>query len=55
MKGVDKFYVLWPILLPFRMYSIWPFGTFYGHFGIAFSFWYVVRRKIWQPCSVQNK
>jgi hypothetical protein len=31
-------------------YFLWPFGKFYGHFGIFFPFWYVVARKIWQPC-----
>jgi hypothetical protein len=41
----------------------WPFGAFYNHlvyfmnifyilcsFGIFFPCWYVVTRKIWQPC-----
>jgi hypothetical protein len=33
-------------------YILWPFGTFYiWLFGIFFTFWYVVPRKIWQPCS----
>jgi hypothetical protein len=27
------------------------FGIFYGHLGIHFMvIWYVVSRKIWQPC-----
>jgi hypothetical protein len=43
---------------------LWSFGPFYDHlvyfvaiwynlwtFGIFFPFWYVVPRKIWQPCS----
>jgi hypothetical protein len=28
-------------------------GIFYGHFGVFFPFWYVVPRKIWQPCFWQ--
>jgi hypothetical protein len=44
--------------------KFWPFGLFYIHFvyfvaiwyilwlfGIFFLFWYVVQRKIWQPCA----
>jgi hypothetical protein len=44
---------------------ICPFGLFYGYFayfvaiwyilwlfGIFFSFWYVVPRKIWQPWGI---
>jgi hypothetical protein len=34
---------------------LWPFGRFCGHFGIMISpFWYVVPRKIWQPCEEQK-
>jgi hypothetical protein len=29
-----------------KWYILWSFGTF----GIFFPFWYVVPRKIWQPC-----
>jgi hypothetical protein len=36
------FAVIWSILL--------TFGIFCGHFVNIFTFWYVVRRKIWQPC-----
>jgi hypothetical protein len=36
------------ILLPLRL---WPFGKFCVKFGIFFLFWYIVTRKIWQPCS----
>jgi hypothetical protein len=45
-------------------YTLWTLGPFYGlllyfmdiwysslKFGIFFPFWYVVRRKIWQPWS----
>jgi hypothetical protein len=28
-------------------YILWPFGIIFGDF---FPFWYVVPRKIWQPC-----
>jgi hypothetical protein len=31
-------------------YIFGPFGTKCGHFGIFFTFWYVVPRKIWQLC-----
>jgi hypothetical protein len=44
-------------------YISWPLGPIYGHLvyfvaiwylvwliGIFFPFWYVVQRKIWQPC-----
>jgi hypothetical protein len=47
-------------------YIFLPFGILYGHlvnfvtiwyilwsFGTFFSFWYVVPRKIWQPCCHQ--
>jgi hypothetical protein len=31
--------------------SLWPFGICYDHLLYIFSpFWYVVPRKIWQPC-----
>jgi hypothetical protein len=33
-----------------RWYILWPSGLFYGHCGMFFLFWYVVPRKIWQPC-----
>jgi hypothetical protein len=32
-------------------YILWPFGSFCGHFGTFYSFWYFVPRKIWQLCS----
>jgi hypothetical protein len=38
-------------------YILWPFGIFCGRlvyfmviWYIFFTFWYVVTRKIWQPC-----
>jgi hypothetical protein len=34
------FMLIWPIL--------WSFGILYNIFGI---FWYIVPRKIWQPCQ----
>jgi hypothetical protein len=36
------FMVIWSILQ--------PFGIFYCHLVYIFPFWYVVQRKIWQPC-----
>jgi hypothetical protein len=39
------FTIIWNVL--------WPFGTFYRHLvNFFFPFWYVVLRKIWQPCFV---
>jgi hypothetical protein len=32
-------------------YRLWPFGIFYGYSIYFFPFWYVVQRKIWQPCA----
>jgi hypothetical protein len=29
---------------------LWPFGIFCGHLVYFSPFWYVVPRKIWQPC-----
>jgi hypothetical protein len=31
--------------------TLWPFGIFWGHLIYFSPFWYVVPRKIWQPCS----
>jgi hypothetical protein len=46
MKGVGTFMANLSILR--------PNGIFYGHFGTFCGhlvyFWYVVPRKIWQPC-----
>jgi hypothetical protein len=42
-------------------YILWPFGTFYGNlviqwqFGNLVAIWYIVSRKIWQPCFAQGK
>jgi hypothetical protein len=39
-------------------YVLWPFGIFYGHFwsfGIIVRVWYVIPRKIWQPCLVSSQ
>jgi hypothetical protein len=46
----------WEMLLYFKaMWNIFkPFGIFYGNVDnlVCFSpFWYIVPRKIWQPCS----
>jgi hypothetical protein len=35
-------------------YILWPYGTFCGHFGVVFPFWYTAPRKIWQPCSCER-
>jgi hypothetical protein len=32
-------------------YILRPLGIFYGHLVYFSLFWYVVPRKIWQPCS----
>jgi hypothetical protein len=39
-------------------YVLWPFWNYYGHWvdfvGVWFifsTFWYIVSRQIWQPCS----
>jgi hypothetical protein len=29
---------------------LWPFGIFCGHLVYFSPFWYIVKRKIWQPC-----
>jgi hypothetical protein len=55
MENVGNFMAIWNIL--------WPFGIFCGHlvyfvtiwyisraFGTFSPFWYVIPRKIWQPC-----
>jgi hypothetical protein len=42
MTDVGNFTAIWNIF--------WPFGIFCGHFGAFLPFWYVVQRKIWQPC-----
>jgi hypothetical protein len=39
------FLAIWNTLWPFGIFYIW---CFLEHF---FPFWYVVQRKIWQPCS----
>jgi hypothetical protein len=30
-------------------YILWPFGQYYGRFGVFFPSWYAVPRKICQP------
>jgi hypothetical protein len=53
MEDVGLFYghsvhftSIWYILWPLGIHILWLFGTFP-------PFWYVVPRKIWQPCSVR--
>jgi hypothetical protein len=31
-------------------YTLWPFCKFFGYLVRLFPCWYVVPRKIWQPC-----
>jgi hypothetical protein len=53
-KKLIKFTATW-IYFAAISYTLCPFGTVCGDFGILFPFWYVVRRKIWQPCTeVEN-
>jgi hypothetical protein len=56
LKGfaVDDVGIFMPILSIFR-----PNGLFYGHlvqfvviWYLFYPFWYVVLRKIWQPCAM---
>jgi hypothetical protein len=48
-KSLDRTILsLWYIFLVCDLF-LWPFGIFYGHFGISFTLWYVVPAKIWQP------
>jgi hypothetical protein len=49
MKDVGKFYGH-SVYITAILYTLWPLGIFCGHFGIFFPFWYVAKRKIWQPC-----
>jgi hypothetical protein len=44
------FVAIWSILRPF-VKILWQFGIFYGHLVYFSPFWYVVPRKIWQPCT----
>jgi hypothetical protein len=61
----SKFGYIWESVLQWKMLvnfmAIWSivllFGIFYGHFvyfvvilAYFYAFWYVVPRKIWQPC-----
>jgi hypothetical protein len=40
---------IWPILRPFDIPYLGPFGIFYGKLVYFSPFWYIVPRKIWQP------
>jgi hypothetical protein len=54
MENVGIFYGVWS-----HFAAIWyifcPFGIFCGNVVYFPPFWYVVPRKIWQPCSVRFK
>jgi hypothetical protein len=41
------FTALWSVLRSFGIHILWSFGKFWYIFS---PFWYVVQRKIWQPC-----
>jgi hypothetical protein len=46
MENVGMFYANWEYLTAI-WYILWPFGNL-----VYFPpFWYIVSRKIWQPCS----
>jgi hypothetical protein len=49
MEDVGKFYIHSAYFSAIS-YILRQFGKFCGHFDILFPFWYVVPRKIWQPC-----
>jgi hypothetical protein len=49
MEDVGKFYVDF-VNYPAIWHILWPFGILYGHLVYFYPFWYVVARKIWQPC-----
>jgi hypothetical protein len=57
MKYVGKFhdhlvyFTANRIFYGYIWYILWSFGIFCGLFGIFFPFWYVIERKIWQPCN----
>jgi hypothetical protein len=56
LKMLEYFVAIWSILWPFGLFVaiwsiLWPFGIFYSYLVyVFFQFWYVVPRKIWQPC-----
>jgi hypothetical protein len=56
MEDVGIFYVLWvyfKILYGHLVYFtaiLWSFCMFNGYLVHFSPFWYVVARKIWQPC-----
>jgi hypothetical protein len=35
-------------------YVLWTYGVFCGNLVYFSLFWYVVPRKIWQPCSTNE-
>jgi hypothetical protein len=54
--------------LDWKMLPLWPFGIFDRHLGYFMTiwyivcsfvlfvrFWYIVSRKIWQPCSAPSR
>jgi hypothetical protein len=58
LDGLAMYVICWNIIWPFGLLYIRLFGIVLGHLEYLhngslvylFPFWYVVRRKIWQPC-----
>jgi hypothetical protein len=49
MEGVGKLCVQLVYLMD-TWHILWPLGIFYGYLVCFSPFWYVIPRKIWQPC-----
>jgi hypothetical protein len=54
MEDVDIFLGQLVFITRICFTYFWSFDKFCGHLVHFFSFWYVVRRKIWQPCTDIN-
>jgi hypothetical protein len=53
---LEYFVAIWLYIYPDRgmfcgHFGIFPILVFFSYFGIFFPIWYIVPRKIWQPCS----
>jgi hypothetical protein len=46
-----RFWSILPLFGLFTYLSKWSFVIFYGYLVYFFPFWYVLARKIWQPCQ----
>jgi hydrogenase-4 membrane subunit HyfE len=51
MEDVVNFMVVWSILWQWDIPILLPFGIFCGDLVYFVIIWYIVPRKIWQPCS----